>query len=733
MEVKTSIEEKRVKSTIIRRRTVQPPAAPIPSPQALAPDSLAPEETPLPVETVSSDPQVLSETSTAGLEKPVLPVEKEADDFATPARKATRKKTRDELDMEMIERVGGLKKAAVILTEAPEKLERVYRPDKGSKKRRLVAKRDFKKTEITVAKASKKVIRIENTIVVGELAHRMSVKGAEVVRKLMGLGMVTSMNQTIDFDTAVLVAHDFGYEVENVAFEEAAVLTETAVKNLKLRAPVVTIMGHVDHGKTSLLDAIRRTNVAGGEAGGITQHIGAYEVELPKGKITFLDTPGHEAFTAIRARGAKATDLVILVVAADDGVMPQTVEAIHHAKAAKVPILVAINKIDKPGADPARVERQLMEHGLVSEKLGGDTIFIPVSAKEKRGLEELLEMILLQSEVLELKADSEMKAKGVVIESKLDKGRGPVATLLVQQGTLRGGDAVVAGVAWGRVRAMADHRGQPMREALPSMPVEILGLSQVPQAGDSFDAVSSEEDARLVAEHRLERERKVKAVVRPNLETFFAEAQKGPSIPELKVIVKADVHGSAEALRDSLAKLSGEKVKVSVVHWGVGALTESDVMLGVTSHAILLGFNVRPDARGREVAEKEHVEIRTYSIIYEALDDIRKAMEGLLKPIRKEEYLGRVEVRQLFKIGKVGVIAGSAVVDGKVIRSAPVRVLRDGKVIYEGRLSSLKRFKDDAREVTMGLECGIGIENFNDIKVGDIVESYQVQEIAAKL
>ncbi|MBI2082921.1 MAG: translation initiation factor IF-2 [Deltaproteobacteria bacterium] len=732
MDVKSSVEEKRVKSTIIRRRAVAeapPPIAPLPSQVS------SPEEP----KTQEAQPKIVQEEKKeeGALPSAVLPPVEGKEDSAEEykPKKVVKRKTRDELEMEMIERAGGLRKAAELMTTSPERLERVYRPEKSSKKKRVVLKKEFKKTEITIPKASKKLIRIETTIRVGELAHRMGIKLPDVVKKLIGLGIVATVNHLIDFDTATLIAHEFGYEIENVAFEESQVLKRgPSGEVLKPRPPVVTVMGHVDHGKTTLLDTIRKTQVAAGEAGGITQHIGAYQVHLPKGDITFLDTPGHEAFTAIRARGAKVTDLVVLVVAADDGVMPQTIEAINHAKAAKVPILVAVNKIDKPDANQSRVERALMEHGLVSEKLGGDTIILPVSAKTGQGVEELLEMILLQSEVLELKADPTTHGRGVVIESRLDRGRGPVVTVIVQEGTIHVGDPIVVGPTYGKIRALIDDTGKNLQEAGSSQPVEILGLAELPQAGESFDVASSEIDSRAIASHRALTVRKDReAAARPlRLENIFSEVSQGV-VPELRLVIKADVHGSAEALRDALVKLSTEKVKVVIIHWGVGAITESDVMLALASKAIIAGFNVRPDSKGRETAESEKVEIRKYSIIYEAVDDIRKAMTGLLKPIRKEQYLGRAKVKELFKVSKIGTIAGSEVVDGKFSRPAMVRVLRDSRVVYEGKISSLKRFKDDAREVLAGLECGIGIENFNDLQPNDILEAFTIEEIAQEL
>lgn len=744
MDVKAGVEEKRVKSTIIRRRAkieTTPSPEEVASAAAEAIEKTTAEkvvsgisektETPKTTEIKTSTTSITPRPGVAAVE-PVSEKDK--------PKKTAKKKSRDELEMEMIERAGGLKKAAELMEVAPERLERVFKPDKNSKKKKrvLMHSKEFKKTEITTPKAIKRVIRMEGAMTVADLSHRMGVKSGDVLKKLMDLGVMVTINQLIDSDTSLLVAHDFGYEVENVSFQENSVLEnktkqeDPALK--KARPPIVTVMGHVDHGKTSLLDAIRSAQVAAGEAGGITQHIGAYDVTVPKGTITFIDTPGHEAFTAMRARGAQVTDIVILVVAGDDGIMPQTIEAIHHSKAANVPILVAVNKMDKPEADLGRVERGLMEHGLVSEKLGGDTIILPVSAKTKQGIEELLEMILIQSEVLELKANPDKRAVGTVIEARLDKGRGPMVTIVVQEGTLKVGDIVVAGAAAGKVRALIDSYGAPIKEAGPSKPVEVLGLSDVPMAGDKLYAMESEEDARLVAEHREKKVRELKqqAAVQPTrLEDLYAKVAQG-ELPELRIIVKADVQGSVEALKDVLAKLSNDRVRISILHGGVGAVNESDVMLAVASRAIIIGFQVRPDAKARELSEREKIQIRSYSIIYEVVDEMRKAMEGLLKPTYEEKYLGRADVRQTFTVSKVGTIAGCGVMDGKIIRSASVRLLRDGKVVCQGKLSSLKRFKDDAREVTTGLECGIGIENYNDVKVGDTIEAFMIEEIAGK-
>jgi translation initiation factor IF-2 len=500
------------------------------------------------------------------------------------------------------------------------------------------------------------------------------------------------------------------------------------------RPPVVTIMGHVDHGKTSLLDAIRETNVIAGEAGGITQHIGAYDVELNGRKITFLDTPGHEAFTAMRARGARVTDIVVLVVAADDGVMPQTREAINHSRAAGVPMIIAINKIDKPDAKPERVKQELMEFGLVSEEWGGDTIFVEVSAKKRTNIPDLLEMVLLQADVLELKANPDKLARGTIVEAKLDKGRGPVATVLVQEGTLKIGDYFVAGVQSGRVRAMQNYRGDKVITAGPSMPVEVIGFTGVPDAGDTFVSLTDEKQAKEIANHRQQklRETELAKHTKLSLEQLYEKIQKG-EVKDLNVIVKADVQGSVEAVSESLRKLSTAAIRLNVLHASVGAITETDVNLASASNAIILGFNVRPEVKSQAHAEKEGVDIRLYNIIYDAVDDIKKAMEGLLEPTLREKHLGRAEIRDIFSVPKIGMVSGSYVLDGKMLRNAQVRLLRDNVVIYQGKMSSLRRFKDDVKEVATGYECGIGLENYNDLKIGDIIEAFEMEKVAGVL
>jgi translation initiation factor IF-2 len=587
-------------------------------------------------------------------------------------------------------------------------------------------------------KAAKKVIKVDEVITVGELAKAMSLKSGEVIKKLFELGQMATINQPIDVETATIIASEFGHEVQSVAFDETEFLTTAVVKEQDKgsfkRAPVVTVMGHVDHGKTSLLDAIRQTSVAAKEHGGITQHIGAYQVTLPTGEIvTFLDTPGHEAFTSMRARGAKVTDLVILVVAADDGVMPQTLEALSHAKAAKVPIIVAVNKVDKPGANPDRIKQQLAEHELSPEEWGGDTMYFPVSALKKQGLDKLLEGVMLQAEVLELKSNPEAKAIGAIIESRQDKGRGTVATVLVQNGTLKVGDAFVCGSEYGRVRSMMDYSGSPIQSAGPSTPTEITGFSGIPEAGDDFHVVESDSAAREIAAVRAEKKAKKEALLTtggPVSFEAFAKKVSEKVVPELNIIIKGDVHGSVEAVKAAVEKLVYDKVKVNVVHHAVGGISESDVKLAQASRAVIVGFGVRAEPRVVRDAEAASVEIRHYNIIYNLIEDIKGAMTGLLPKIRQESYLGRLEVRNTFIVPKIGTIAGCFVNDGSIKRGAGVRLLRDNKMIYEGKLSSLKRFKDDAREVNTGYECGVGIEKFNDIKVGDVVEAFEVKEVA---
>ncbi len=600
---------------------------------------------------------------------------------------------------------------------------------------RAVAK-DAKQTEITIPKAAKRRVKLDETITVASLAKRMGVKAREVITQLMELGLMATVNQAIDFDTASLVATEFNYEAEKTGFEEAAILQAVADKeeDLKTRHPVVTIMGHVDHGKTSLLDAVRQTKVTEGEAGGITQHIGAYNVKLDAGQVVFLDTPGHEAFTAMRARGARVTDLVVLVVAADDGVMQQTVEAINHAQAAEVPILVAINKIDKANADPDRVKRELAERGLNPEEWGGDTTMVEVSAKDKTGLDELLELILLQAELMELKANPDKKARGRVVEARLDRGKGPLATVLVQEGTLRAGDPFVCGTFYGRVRAMLDDRGLKVAEAPPSMPVEVHGISGVPQAGDELVVVNDEKQAKQVAAHRQlkSREAELFRATKVTLDNLFERIKEGAT-KELKIVLKADVQGSLEAITDSLNNLSTEEIKVNIIHSAAGAVTETDVMLASASDAIAIGFSVRASQNAQELADAEKVDLRFYDVIYQLVGEIKDAMEGMLDPIYKEHFMGRAEVLKTFHASRVGTVAGSMVNEGRVERGAKIRVLRDNVVINDSKIASLRRYKDEVKEVKAGQDCGIIIENFNDVKIGDILETYTIEEIKAVL
>ncbi len=593
-----------------------------------------------------------------------------------------------------------------------------------------------KRPATAAPKEATRVVRIEKTVSVGELARLLGMKAPEVQRKLMALGTMVSINQEIDLETAKSVSAEFGYEVEDVGFREEIYLTDSSAVegDAEPRSPVITVMGHVDHGKTTLLDALRQTNVAEGEAGGITQHIGAYQVEMAGKKLTFIDTPGHAAFTEMRARGAQVTDIVIIVIAATEGIMPQTVEAIEHSKAAGVSIIVAVNKCDLPGANPQAARQRLMEHGLVPEEFGGDIICVDISAKQKTGLDKLLEMVNLQAELLELKADSKRRAVGIVLESELDKGRGPVATVLIQQGTLHPGETLVIGACTGRVRAIEDESGKRVKSAGPSMPVRVIGLSGVPEAGQILNVVESERAAKEIVENRIDERRKRPVASKPSftLDEFF-ERMEGGGVKELVVVVKGDVHGSVEALRDALLKLSTDSVKLNVLLSGVGTITKDDVMLAKASNAIVLGFHVRPDPSARNAAEEQGVDVRVYKIIYEIIDDVKKAMAGLLPPTVTETLGGRAEVRELFTVPKVGKIAGSMIAEGTIRRGAICRLIRDGVQIYEGKVGSLRRFKDDAREVNSGFECGIGIDGYNDIKVGDVIETFTLEEKPATL
>ena len=639
-------------------------------------------------------------------------------------------------DAELIkELLGGSESAngqKTIVDEYEDELAEAVNNQAKKKKKR----KDESVEEETIGEGGSGVIEMGETITVKELSEKLGKPSADVIKTLIFTGVMAAINQEIDFATAEKVCEKYEClivkkeETEELdTFEEEDIEEEDLVK----RPPIVTVMGHVDHGKTSLLDAIRKAKVTDTEAGGITQHIGAYTVNLNGEKLTFLDTPGHEAFTAMRARGAQVTDVVILVVAADDGIMPQTKEAISHCQAAEVPMIVAINKMDRPGANPDKVKQELTEYGLVSEDWGGDTICVPVSAKTGENLDQLLEMVLLTSEMAELKADPNRKAKGTVIEAKLDKGRGAVATLLIQNGTLNVGDSILVGTTYGRIRAMFDDKGKKIKSAGPSIPVEILGLSEVPSAGDRFVVVKDEKTARNMAEARKQKakDESFQASNRVSLEDLYSQIQEG-SVKELSIIVKADVQGSVQAIRQSLEKLSTDDVKVRVIHGGVGAITETDVTLATASNAILIGFNVRPDSNASVIADKEGVDIKTYRIIYDAIEDVKSAMIGMLDPEYKEVINGKAEVRLVYKISNVGTIAGSYVLDGKILRNSEVRVIREGIVIFESKLASLKRFKDDVKEVNTGYECGLSVEKFNDLKEGDIIESYTMEAIKRK-
>ena len=677
-------------------------------------------------------------------QKPALKIVKEitpAKEVEKPAKWEPEKakiKGKKPVEVVMEELPSARKKAFIKkLVDKKDRREDLDREDRVIKwkdgKRQVAAK--MKKTAITTPKAIKRRIKVGEVITVGELAKKMGVKAGEVISKLIGLGLMVTINQAIERDAATLIAGELGYQVEPVGteYDESLQKVEPLSENLTTRAPVVTIMGHVDHGKTSLLDAIRQTNVIAGEVGGITQAIGAYHVHIKDRDIVFLDTPGHEAFTAMRARGAHVTDIVVLVVAADDGVKDQTIEAINHARVAGVPIIVAINKIDKPGADPGKIKQVLSDYNLVSEEWGGDTIYCEVSAKKKQGIEDLLEMILLQADVMDLRADSNQPARGIIIEAKLDRGRGPVATVLIQEGTLREGDAFVSKTEFGKVRALNNDQGERVEQAGPSMPVEVIGFSRVPQVGAEFICVQDEKKARNIGEYwiRKERERELSKSSKITLEQLYQKIKEG--VKELNVIIKGDVQGSIEAMTDALNKLSTPDIKLKIIHSSTGAITETDVMLASASNAVIIGFNVRPDGRVTDVAEQEGVEIKLYEVIYDVIADMKAAMEGLLEPVYKETVIGRAEVRELFKVPKIGTIAGSYVTDGKITRTANLKLVRDGVQIYNGKILSLRRFKDDVKEVMEGFECGIGIEGFNDIRVGDVMEAYINEEMERKL
>ncbi len=753
----------RISRRVVLRRSAPEPPAPPPGEQE--PPQIPVESTPSAAEEPFADDKAESETSGIAIPEfeveaaseaepepsgPEVPAVESPPASVKPEEERKEKKGKKAKPHEKKIQKGVLKKHIIQEiaeeTEPPPAEERApeadaaatvvrqFRPVRVQRKRGRAA-RERKAPSTLPPKASKRVLKIEEVITVGDLAHRMGIKAGEAIKKLIEMGMPTTVNQLLDADTARILAQEYEYEIENVAPEVESMIDQEADREEDLvpRAPVVTIMGHVDHGKTSLLDAIRESNVIDSEAGGITQHIGAYEVEHDGRALVLLDTPGHEAFTSMRARGAQVTDIVVLVVAADDGVMPQTVEAIDHARAAEVPIVVAVNKIDKQGAQPDRIRQQLSEQGLVPEEWGGQTLYANVSAKKRTGIDDLLELVLLQADILELKANPSKMARGTVIESRLEKGRGAVATVLVQGGTLKVGDPVVTGTQFGRVRSLTDARGKRLTECPPGRPVEIQGLNGLPETGQKFAVLEEERTARQIAMHRLEKERDRK-VARPkfSLDELHRKIEEG-DLKELNIVCKSDVQGSMEALLFSLKKLSSDKVKVNVIHSGVGGISETDVMLASASTAVVIGFNVRPEPKAAELAERERVDVRLYTVIYEIIEDIRKAMEGLLEPTFREASLGRAEVRNVFHISRIGTIAGCFVASGKISRNASVRLLRDNVVIHEGKLGSLKRFKDDVREVAEGYECGIGLENFNDIKIGDQIEAFVLETVVETL
>ena len=733
------------------KKAPEPKPEPAPRPEAARPvEKPAMEERPKPKKkrNVAEDARLRFEAELARAREQAAEKEREREAKAK-AKAEAEKKVRDDGRPE-VGTVIDLPMTRIKITERqPTTRDRGRTRDRFGTRQNRRGRRDNrrkpqrkgqgKQTQITVPAEHKRVIRMEDMIGVQDLAHHMSVKANEVVKKLWGMGMVgTNINASIDFETAQLLAAEFGYEVQNVAFKEETVFESQPDTEADLlpRAPVVTVMGHVDHGKTSLLDYIRHSRVAAGEAGGITQHIGAYKVDAgaDHGEVVFLDTPGHAAFTEMRARGAQATDIAVLVCAADDGVMPQTIEAMNHAKDAEVPIVVAVNKIDLPQAQPERVRQQLADHGLIPEEWGGETMYIDVSAHSGEGIDKLLEAISLNAELLELKANPEKPATGVVVEAKLDRSRGPMVTLLVQEGTLRIGDIVVAGEHMGKVRALIDHTGENIEEAGPSTPVEVLGIDGVPEAGEILHATEDEKMAKQVVEHRHQKRRQKELGVKTklSLENFMEKMQEGEA-EELKIVLKADVHGSAEALKQALLNLSTNKVKVNVISAGVGGITESDVNLASAGGAIIVGFHVRPAGKSSKLAEQEGVQINLYDVIYEALDEVKAAMAGLLAPIKREQSQGELEVRDTFTIPRRGVVAGCMVTKGLITRKSLVRVIRDSVQVYEGRIASLRRFKDEASEVKEGFECGVMVDGFNDVKIGDILETYEIVEEAATL
>jgi translation initiation factor IF-2 len=720
--------EVRKKRTFMKRGAVEEPeappppaeAAPVPAEQPEAKVAPAPE-TPAPAEAPEPTPPVQAEAPT--------PAPAEAPGKA-PAAKEEKKEKHEKHKKDRLEKIEERERGELHLAEG----KKMRRKTRVAPPRTVVTSMSGQHAFERPTQPIVHEVTLPETITVAELAQKMSVKAAELIKVLMKLGMMVTINQVLDRDTATIVVEEMGHVAKEARpTHPEALLTdlEQPEEAMEPRPPVVTVMGHVDHGKTSLLDYLRKTKVAAGEAGGITQHIGAYHLETPNGVVTFLDTPGHEAFTAMRARGAKATDIVIIVVAADDGVMPQTVEAIHHARNAKVPLVVAVNKVDKPEAQPERVRQELTKHEVVPEEWGGSDIFVDVSAKTGQGIDKLLESVLLQAEVLELKAPHKGPAAGLVVEARLDKGRGPVATILVQRGTLHKGDIVLAGREYGRVRAMLDEKGRPVRDAGPSIPVEIQGLSGVPSAGDEVVAVESERKAREIALYRQGKFKDIQLAAKSaKLTNVFEQLQEGAEAKTLNLIIKADVQGSIEALVSALERLSTEEVKVKVIHGLVGGISESDVNLATASSAIIIGFNVRADAAARRLIETHGVDVHYYNVIYDAVNDVKAAIAGLLSPQIKEQFLGLAEVRQVFRAPKIGVVAGCFVTEGAVRRNRPIRVLRDNVVIFEGELESLRRFKDDVNEVKAGMECGIAVKNYNDVQVGDQIEVYEKVEVA---
>ncbi len=715
------------------RRAAQPEPPPISASEIAGPSREAPAtpEVAATAEVATAAPAVKAKPAAPLGPRPVV-VEDEEEGPARPRRAAAHRPAPTPKRTEPRRREGKLTVTAALdendRSERGRSLAAVKRARERERQKQLATPTEKVLREVT----------LPETITVQELANRMAERATDVIKTLMKMDVMATINQVIDADTAELVVAEFGHTVKRVSESDIEIGLGGIVDDpahLAPRPPVVTVMGHVDHGKTSLLDALRSTDVASGEAGGITQHIGAYQVTLSGGqKITFIDTPGHEAFTAMRARGAKVTDLVVLVVAADDGIMPQTVEAIRHAKAAKVPIIVAINKIDKPGANVQKVRQELLSHELVTEDLGGDVLAVEVSAKMKTNLDKLQEAILLQAEVLDLKANPDRPAQGVVIEARIERGRGSVATVLVQKGTLRPGDLFVAGSEWGRVRALLDDRGANVDAATPAMPVEVLGIQGTPAAGDDFVVVDSEARAREVAAYRQRREREIKAAagVRSTLDQMFSKISTGEA-KDLPVVIKGDMQGSVEAIAGTLEKMSTDAAKVRVLHAAVGAINEADVTLAKASNALIIGFNVRTNPQAREMARRDGVDIRYYSIIYEVADDVKKALTGMLAPTLKERFLGNAQVREVFTITKVGRVAGCMVTEGLIKRGGKVRLIRDGVVVYEGALSQLKRFKDDVREVREGYECGVSLENYNDVQKNDVIECFEIEEVAGIL